>query len=1031
MLREYRRLGLFGGLILACLGATKAQALERRIELNHRPLHFEQNVGQAPAGVDYLAHGSGYAITLSQGRAAVVWGPGGAIALDPVRTSGARAPAAELPLTGEVNYLIGNDPHRWLTGIDTYGRVRYGQLYPGVDLLYYGTEGRLEYDFVVAAHARAERIGLRFSGADTVRVQPDGTLTVGQGSHTLSFEQPVAYQRARGRRVAVRAAYRLDGDTVRFAVGRYDHSRKLIIDPVLSYFSYLGGNSTDVIGGTPPSVAQISGQAAAVDAAGDLYVAGYTTSPNFPTQSPFAGAPAKINSNLASAFVTKFAPDGKTLIFSTYFGGTDGSDYGYGIAVDGTGNAFVVGQAGSSDFPSTAGAYLRICSPTYVNSQNNPYSGCGNNNGNESFIVKLSSAGSLMAATFIGGTHTLSAATAVAVDSAGRPHVAGTTLPGEDIPAGLLGIGINQAVGFQTTAGAVLRAYPYIANQPINGALQYDAYLSVFDASLTTLLYSTLIGDDRPQDGSVPFTSQASTAGLAVSVDGSGNSYLGGWTVDSYLPTTAGALVPTPAGCGPTTSGNPNSLAGRCGFVAKFSSVSGTNGPALSYATYLGGYPAGGSSSWEEMVTGIAADAAGDAYVVGYSNIAGYPTTSGAYQTTCNGFTGSNFGNLNCNSIFVSELNPAGSMLLASSYFGCVTCSGDGVSTSGAIGFDSAGNVYISGFGGNGLPVVNGFSSNNSTGGQAPFVAEFNAALTTLKFSSFIDVGNAGQISPGGLALDSNNAIYIAGSVNSPASTAATSGAFQSAYGGGSSDGFVAKLVVTDATSTALKVAPTAVNTGAAVTFTATVTDGSGGTTPTGTVTFNDGSTALGSATLDSSGVASFTTSTLAAGNYAVAASYGGDAGHSASASSVVNLSVSTPPPQPTVTLSVSPTSITLGQSTTLTWSSTNATSCTASGSWSGTQATSGTSSQTPASTGSLSYSLACTGAGGTTSSSATLTVNAASGGGGGSSGSHGGGGAFGWWTLLVLALVTARTTLARGRLRADGGLVALIDTAS
>jgi Bacterial Ig-like domain (group 3)/Beta-propeller repeat len=497
------------------------------------------------------------------------------------------------------------------------------------------------------------------------------------------------------------------------------------------------------------------------------------------------------------------------------------------------------------------------------------------------------------------------------------------------------------------------------------------------------------------------------------------------------------------------------------------------------------------TAAFGDLMTGIAADAAGDAYITGFTNQATFPTTSGVYQTTCNQYGVSGNTNTQCGSAFIAKLNPSGSALLASTYFGGTVLNSviDNINSMGPIVLDAAGNVYIAGAASSGLAQVNSLGSSNGAGSTvSPFVAEFNPSLTTLLFSTLFGTGGPGQLVADGLALDSAGNIYVAGSVNSPPSSAATAGVFQSAYGGGSSDVFVAKIVIHTPTTTSLSAAPSSATVGAAVNLTATVAEVGSASVPTGTVTFKDGTTTLGSMTLNGTGIAVYTTSSLSVGAHSITAAYGGDSANGGSASSAATVTVSaaaaptvtisvaptsiivgksatltwsstnatactasnawtgseavsgtmseTPtsagtlsyvltctgaggsanatatltvtaaPPPPTVTLAVSPTSITVGQSATLTWSSTNATSCTASGSWSGTQATSGTSSVSPSASGTASYALACTGAGGTANATAALSVAAAAGGSGASGGKSGGGGAMGLWELMALCLL-------------------------
>ncbi len=352
---------------------------------------------------------------------------------------------------------------------------------------------------------------------------------------------------------------------------------------------------------------------------------------------------------------------------------------------------------------------------------------------------------------------------------------------------------------------------------------------------LSTLLYSSLFGEPQVSNAGLGFEGASFTIGQAVTVDAAGNFYLAGTSEDASLETTTGAYEASASSCGTVTN---NTLL-NCAFVAKFSPV-GSGTPSLIYGTYLGHTVGGG---YGDLMTGIAADAAGDAYVNGFTNQATFPTTSGAYQTTCDQYGVNGNTDTECGSAFIAKLNPSGTALLASTYFGGYYAGANGipdnVTSMGPIVLDAAGNVYIDGVAGNGLPQVNPLGTNDGTGGaQSPFVAEFNSSLTTLVFSTLFSTGGQSQLGVDGLALDTAGNIYVAGSVGSPPSSAATSGAFQSTYGGGSSDAFVAKIVVHTPTTTTLSAAPTSATAGTAINLTATVAEVGGTSVPTGTVTF-------------------------------------------------------------------------------------------------------------------------------------------------------------------------------------------------
>jgi hypothetical protein len=970
--------------ILAC-GSNPSPAAVPSADVSGLPLSFEPNVGQAAADAQFLAHGAAYAIALTEQGAKLSLGNAGAgkspdeIQLRVQRSRTAAKPTPEEALPGRVNFLIGNDPSKWHTDVHTYAKVRYAGVYPGIDLVYYGMQGKLEYDFAVAPNADPKAIGLQFEGAAGLGVDNQGNLQVRSHGGEITFLRPVAYQEIGSRRVPVNATYRVSGNTLRFKMGAYDHRERLIIDPVLSYFSYLGGTGTNNIGAASPTGGPSGGngsQAAAVDAAGDLYVTGYTSASNFPTAAAFqASPPAKVSGGYY-AFVTKIAPDAKTLIFSTYIGGSTGYDYAYGIALDASGDAFVVGVTGSSDFPVTAGAYQTFCDPNFPNGTET--SGCSVDIGSgevNAFVSKFSPSGALLDSTFLGGTTTETGAWAVAVDSAGRPYVVGSTLSGSNAPAAHAENG-STVVGFPTTAGAALAVPPYETKGGTAGENQltlpntYSAFVSVFDPTLHTLLYSSLFGDSQLSTALIGFQPSAPTYGTAVTVDAAGNFYVAGWTADPLLQVTAGALQTTVGSCGVLGVGIPT-LNGQCSFVEKLSPVGGANPPTIIYGTYLGHMPRIGGV--DEIVS-IVTDASGDAYVAGYTNISGFPTTTGSYQPGC--------GNGDCGSSeFIAELNPTGTQLLAATLFGDATGNADGINEVGPMVRDAAGNVLITGVAGQNLPQVNGLPPNAGgytpgAGNVAPFVAKLNSALSTLVFSTSIGDGGAGQQSVDGLALDSSGNVYLAGNVGGGLpSSAATPGVFEPSSGGNPS-GFVAKIILTTPTKTTLTASPTAAMSGAAINLTATVAEVGGTRVPTGTVTFKDGATTLGSMTLNGTGVAVYTTRTLTTGSHSMTAVYSGDSANSGSTSTAADVTV-TAAGAPTVTIAVAPTSIVLGKMAILTWSSANATTCTASGSWTGSKAVGGTATVTPTAVGTASYVLTCTGAGGSANATAALMVTA------------------------------------------------------
>src|SRR5438034_955650 len=240
----------------------------------------------------------------------------------------------EEELPGKVNYFIGNDPKKWRTNISTYAKVKYREVYPGIDLVHYGNQRQLEYDFVVAPGADPKAIRLGFEGAETMEIDARGDLLLHTPEGDVRQHKPVIYQEFDGTRTQVSGGYSLSRrNQVSFELGKYDPGRPLIIDPTLSYSTYLGGNGDD----TPYGIA--------VDPAGNVYISGYTSSTNFPTASAFQ---ATYGGGLYDAFVTKLNATGSAIVYSTFLGG-HGDDRGSRITVDSAGNAYVTGQTASTN----------------------------------------------------------------------------------------------------------------------------------------------------------------------------------------------------------------------------------------------------------------------------------------------------------------------------------------------------------------------------------------------------------------------------------------------------------------------------------------------------------------------------------------------------------------------------------------------------------------------------------------------------------------------------------------------------------
>ncbi|MEO7652932.1 MAG: SBBP repeat-containing protein, partial [Bryobacteraceae bacterium] len=574
------------------------------------------------------------------------------VQIQPVGATLPAQPESDGLLPGETNFLVGRDPSRWKSGIPHYSRIVYRAIYRGIDMIYGSGERSLKTEFLVSPGSDPGCIQLRYSGVKSIRVDHDGSLVFDTGSFELREKAPELYQMIDGMRVPVEGHFRLtNAVTVGFAVGGYDRTAPLIIDPLLSYSTYLGGSGSDKAYGiavdgnrnaylagytdsydfpvTPSATQANSGGGVdafvlkldpagtsivystflggsgddrafsiAVDAAGSAYVTGWTGSGNF----PIVSAAQSILAGGRDAFVAKLNPAGTSLVYSTYLGGSS-NDSGNGIAVDGSGNAYITGSASSTDFP--------VLGPQQA----------ANRGLQDAFLTKLNTSGSsLVFSTYLGGNGDDRGA-AVAVDSSANAYVTGTT----------------SSTNFPT-------ASPYQAAL----AAGQDVFVAKWNAAGTALVYSTYLGGNGTDYVEV---------GNSIAVDSAGSAYITGTTASTNFPT----LQPLQS----THGGGTNDA-----FVTKFTPA----GTGLTYSTYIGGASL-------DYGNAIAVDGNGYAHVAGYTSSVNFPAL-GSEQPAIGGSYDA----------YALRLGPAGNVLMESALLG-----GAGSDAANGIALDSTGYVYLAG----------------------------------------------------------------------------------------------------------------------------------------------------------------------------------------------------------------------------------------------------------------------------------------------------------------------------------------------
>ena len=666
---------------VAWLGAlATAVAAQTAVMPSGLPLYFEVNRGQADSPAQFIARGRDSQFLISPDAAQFVLRKTttpGAFSARAVRmqfigadSSAQISGAEELP--GKINYLIGNKPAGWQTGVATYARVRVADIYSGVNLIYYGNQRQLEYDFTVAPGANPGVIAIRFYGADDISIGSAGELTLKLGESEIRQPKPVIYQTVGGARREISGGYKiLDARTIAFAVGDYDRSLPLVIDPILSYSTYFGGSGNDTAwavavdtngfvyvagqtlspqfaANTPLStsgafqtnyqgglqagdafVAKFSNNGSnlvyftylggsaddaayglAVDTAGDVYVAGATVSPNFPTKNAIytniSGTAIPHAGYLEDAFVAELAPGGSNLAYSTYLGGGN-VDVAYGIAVDVSGNAYVTGFTCSTNFPVTNAIQKHLaCRPStlYVN------------NGVNAFVTKIGAGGSpLIYSTYFGGTN-FDQGRSIAVDSAGNAYVAGFT----------------DSTNFPTTT----RALQTVLGSSTNSIAVNNAFVAKFAPSGTNLIYSTFLGGTIGDQA------------FGIAVDAAGDAYVTGGAASPNFPNTA---TNVPGLFNELTNNLGGLLLTTNAFLAKLN----PNGTGLIYSAVFGGFAS-------DTGYGVALDPAGNAFVVGAMASTNFPTLNAT-----NHFAMTNSGG---DDVFVTAFNADGSALIYSVYLG-------------------------------------------------------------------------------------------------------------------------------------------------------------------------------------------------------------------------------------------------------------------------------------------------------------------------------------------------------------------------
>lgn len=768
-------------LVAADAGSPGSASLSR---FGNLPLYFEANRGQTDAGVDYFARGQNHTVYLRPNGATIALSSDASSAAQPfsrrfatnssevrfvhMTLLGSRPVSASTgldPLSGRVNYLLGNNSARWQQSVPTFGKVQYTAVYEGIDLVYYGNNQELEYDFHLAPKTDPSVIALKFDGADQLRVDANGDLVLKVGSNELHQKKPVAYQTIAGKRRDVAVRYQISSQqTVSFALGNYDAAQPLVIDPLLSYSTYLGGAKGDI------------GWAIAVDAEGRAYIAGDTLSifKKLPTsgQQTNSGGGTRYGGD---AFVARLdfneTNQSLTLGYLTYFGG-DGLDAALGIAVDADGAAYITGYTTSTNFPTSAdfgnpAAFQpAIAGDTVLSVYKGDIVGNFNSTYPDAFVTKLDTNGLGVYSTYLGGELSESG-TDIAVDATGAAYVVGST---ESALTFLISNRVetarctNGVCGTSTAVTNITTASLLVASSVVTNELgiQRGTTNTVQSVVTTTLL---------TQINVAPYFTGFPVANAVQTNNGSQTSF---------------SVIRTGLGDKRFVQPGTNVLASLDTPADFFITKLSPDATSLTYSTYLGG-------SFSDLGTGIAVAPDGSVSVSGYTTSTNFPVTN-AFQSALSGVRDA----------AVAKLNTAGNALIFSTYLG-----GRGNDTGHRLAVDAAGATYVTGGSGStdfpSTPgALNGGGVFTSTNTSGSWLLSSSGLSHTIIHALIADPFNAGTLYSGtprgvfkstdsgatwvnlstGLVNRAVNALAIEPLTGSPVYAGTSAGLYQSTDGG-------------------------------------------------------------------------------------------------------------------------------------------------------------------------------------------------------------------------------------------------------